>query len=79
MFAIVCTVRMTAVAKVDMRKISKLPFWPNNTFRKILRLQIAKIQHTVNVILQSVRNVGNDDLNYVCHSLASGHRRSRKS
>ena len=50
MSAIVCTVRITAVSKVSLRKIRKLQFWPKNTLRKTLRLQLEKFQNTVNVI-----------------------------
>ena len=57
MFGIGSMVRITAVAKVSMRKIGKLPFWPKNTLRNTLPLPLEKFQNTVNVILHSVRNV----------------------
>ena len=49
-FAIVSMVRITAVAKVSMRKIRKLQFWPTNTSRKTLCLPLEKFENIINVI-----------------------------
>ena len=65
MFGITCTVGIAAGAKVSMREIGKLQFCAKEQFAQNIAFATFKFQKICKCGIQSLCNVGNDDLNYV--------------